>query len=175
MGAQQAWEWGVRFPERLRRLALFAGTARTTPHGTLLVEAAAESLRDRGLAAHARYWASTALSADLFRYDTWRAAGFASVDDLVERLFVDDFAGLEAEILLRQSANGGVPTSRHTQGDLAQPWAVSPPPDRVLFSHDAVFRRATARRSKSWSGSELRIVESVRGHYAWGITESDTR
>ena len=33
MGAQQAWEWGVRFPARVRRLALFAGTAQTTPHG----------------------------------------------------------------------------------------------------------------------------------------------
>ena len=32
----------------------------------------------------------------------WRDAGFASVDDLVQRLFVDDFAALDAENLLCQ-------------------------------------------------------------------------
>jgi homoserine O-acetyltransferase/O-succinyltransferase len=178
MGAQQAWEWGVRFPERVRRLALFAGTARTTQYGALLVEAAAESLRDRGLAAHARYWASTALSADLFRHDTWRAAGFVTVDDLVERLFVDDFAGLDADNLLCQLGKWRrADVSRHTQGDLrAALGRISARTFVIPFSHDAVFPAGDCKAEQELvPGGELRIVESVWGHYAWGITEAETR
>jgi homoserine O-acetyltransferase len=178
MGAQQAWEWGVRFPQRVRRLALFAGTAQTTQDGALLVEAAAESLRDRGLAAHARYWASTALSADLFRHDAWRAAGFASVDDLIERLFVDDFAGLDADNLLCQLGKWRrADVSRHTQGDLrAALGRISARTFVIPFSHDAVFPTGDCKAEQELvPGSELRIVDSVWGHYAWGITESETR
>lgn len=32
MGAQQTYEWAVRFPDMVRRAAAIAGTARTTPH-----------------------------------------------------------------------------------------------------------------------------------------------
>ena len=178
MGAQQAWEWGVRFPERVRRLALFAGTAQTTQYGALHVEAAAESLRDGGLAAHARYWASTALSADLFRHDTWRAAGFASVDELVQQLFVDDFAGLDADDLFCQLGKWRrADVSRHTQGDLhAALGRITARTFVIPFSHDAVFPAGDCKAEQELvPGSELRVVESVWGHYAWGITEAETR
>src|SRR2546427_5735126 len=44
MGAQQAYEWAVRFPAMVSRLAVFAGLARTTPANDLLVAASADAL-----------------------------------------------------------------------------------------------------------------------------------
>ena len=178
MGAQQAWEWGVRFPERVRRLALFAGTARTTPHGALVVEAAAEALRSGGLGAHARYWAATALSPELFRREAWRDAGFASVDDLVQRLFVDDFAGLDAENLLCELGKWTrADVSRHTQGDLgAALRRISARTFVIPFSHDVFFPAADCEAEQELvPGSELRLVESLWGHYAWGPNRAETR
>ena len=95
MGAQQAYEWAVRFPGMVSRLAAFAGLARTTPANDLLVAASADALRTGGTAQHARFWAATGLSAELFRTEAWRDAGFASVADLVTRLFEEDYARFE--------------------------------------------------------------------------------
>ncbi len=178
MGAQQAWEWAVRFPERVARLAAFAGTARTTPHGALAVEASAESLRTGGLDAHARFWAATALSPELFHRSGWRDAGFASVDDLVQRLFVDDFAGLDAGNLLCQLGKWArADVARHAQGDLgAALGRISARTFVIPFSHDRVFPAGDCEAEQELvPGSELRTVESVWGHYAWGITDAETR
>ena len=94
---------GCASRRRVRRLALLRG------HRADDAARRARGLSGRrgacgrgGLDAHARYWAATALSPELFRHEAWRDAGFASVDDLVQRLFVDDFAGLDAENLLCQ-------------------------------------------------------------------------
>jgi homoserine O-acetyltransferase/O-succinyltransferase len=178
MGAQQAWEWGVRLPDRVRRLALFAGTARTTPYGALVVEAAAEALRAGGLAAHARFWAATGLSAELFRLGAWRDAGYASVERLVQELFVDDFASFDPENLLCQLGKWRLAdVSRHAGGDLAA--ALGRVTARTLvvpFSHDAFFPVGDcAAEQLLVPDSELRIVESVWGHYAWGSGEAETR
>lgn len=39
MGAQQAYRWAVEEPERVRRLLAICGTARTTPHNRVFLEA----------------------------------------------------------------------------------------------------------------------------------------
>jgi len=39
MGAQQTYEWAVRYPDMVKRTAPFAGTATTTPHWYLFVRA----------------------------------------------------------------------------------------------------------------------------------------
>jgi homoserine O-acetyltransferase/O-succinyltransferase len=177
MGAQQAWEWGVRLPDRVRRLAVFAGTARTTPHGALVVEAAAEALRAGGLAAHARYWAATGLSPDLIRGGEWGKAGYASVDDLVQRLFVDDFAGLDPDDLLCQLGKWlRADVSRHTGGDLRAALArVSARTFVVPFSHDLYFPIADCEAEQRLvPDSELHVVESSWGHYAWGMAGKQT-
>ena len=176
MGAQQAYEWAVRFPGMVRRLAVFAGTARTTPANALLVAAAEEALRAGGLAQHARYWAATVLSAELFRREAWREAGFTSVEDLVRRLFEEDFAPADPETLLSQLgkwrradvAGGGDLTA--ALGRIRARTVVVP------FSHDGLFPVADCEAEQRLiPGSELRVVESPWGHYAWGMTEAETR
>jgi homoserine O-acetyltransferase len=176
MGGQQAYEWAVRFPSMVRRLAVFAGLARTTPANGLLVAAAAESLA-AGLIQHAHFWAATALSAELFRGRAWREGGFESVADLVSRLFEEDYASLDSADLGAQLAKWRrADVSRHTDGDLAAAL------DRITaraviapFSHDNWFAADDCRAEQELiAGSSFRLVDSVWGHYAWGITAAET-
>ncbi|MFM7694441.1 MAG: alpha/beta fold hydrolase, partial [Actinomycetota bacterium] len=44
MGAQQTWEWAVRYPDRVRRAAPIAGTARNTHHDFLYTQTLMDAL-----------------------------------------------------------------------------------------------------------------------------------
>ena len=44
MGAQQTYEWAVRFPDKVRRAAPIAGTAQNTPHDFLFTEMLDEAI-----------------------------------------------------------------------------------------------------------------------------------
>ena len=45
MGAQQTYEWAVRYPEMVKRAAPIAGTAKVTPHDRLFIDAHMEAIR----------------------------------------------------------------------------------------------------------------------------------
>ena len=47
MGAQQTYEWAVRFPDKVLRAAPIAGTAQNTPHDFLFTEALSEQISVR--------------------------------------------------------------------------------------------------------------------------------
>jgi homoserine O-acetyltransferase/O-succinyltransferase len=177
MGAHQAYEWAVHFPACVRRLAVFAGLARTTPMNDLLVAASTEALRSGGARQHAHFWAATGLSAELFRREAWRGAGFESVEDLVTRLFEEDYERLEASDLLCQLAKWRLAdVSRHAGGDLAAALGrISARTVVAAFSHDAWFPVADCEAEQRLiDGSEFRVIESVWGHYAWGMTTAET-
>jgi homoserine O-acetyltransferase/O-succinyltransferase len=177
MGAQQAYEWAVRFPGAVRRLAVFAGLARTTPANDLLVAVSAEALQTGGTRQHAHYWAATGLSAELFRKEGWRGAGFESLEDLVTRLFEDDYGRFAvADLLCQLGKWRRADISRHTGGNLgAALGRISARTVVAAFSHDAWFPVADCEvEQRLIAGSELRVVESLWGHYAWGITQAET-
>src|SRR5664279_3024605 len=44
MGAQQVYEWAVRFPDKVRRAAPIAGTAKLTPHNAIFVDSFIEAI-----------------------------------------------------------------------------------------------------------------------------------
>ncbi|MGH2871659.1 MAG: alpha/beta fold hydrolase [Solirubrobacteraceae bacterium] len=176
MGAQQAYEWAVRYPEVVERLATFAGLARTTPANDLLVAAAAEALRSGGTAQHARFWAATGLSSELFRREAWREAGFGSVCDLVTRLFEQDLALRHPADLLAQLGKWRrADVSRHTGGDLGTALgAISARTAVNAFSHDGWFPATDCRIEQELiRGSTFRLIDSPWGHYAWGITPAE--
>jgi homoserine O-acetyltransferase len=173
MGAQQAYEWAVRHPRLVDRLAAIAGTARTTPHNALCVLLAEEALRAGGPELHARAWAPLGLSGALFRSEGWRDAGFSSVDDLVQRLFVDDFAPMDAGNLLCQCRKWrDADVSRHADGDLGAALArITATTFVIPFSTDLLFPVADCEAERQLiPGAELRVVESPWGHFAFEMT-----
>ena len=177
MGAQQAYEWAVRYPEMVGRLATFAGLARTTPANDLLVAAGAQALASGGPKQHAHFWAATGLSAELFRHETWREAGFDSVGDLVTRLFEDDFAAIAPADLLAQLAKWRrADVARQMDGDLVTALrGITARTVVTAFSHDNWFPQADCRAEQQLiAGSSFALVQSTWGHYAWGITAAET-
>jgi len=177
MGAQQAYEWAVRFPAMVHRLAVFAGLGRTTPANDLLVAAAAEALTAGGTEQHAHFWAATGLSAELFRREAWRQAGFTSVADLVTRLFVEDFSTCDpSDLLIQLGKWRRADIARHTGGDLAAALRrISARAVVAAFSHDNVFPAEDCRAEQELiAGSSFEVIESLWGHYAWGMTARET-
>lgn len=99
MGAQQTYEWAVRFPDMVLRAAPIAGTARATAHNRLLVETFQDAITSdpqweggwyadahhvhRGLRRHARLFAASGFTAKLYNSEGWRGLGFSSPEDFV--------------------------------------------------------------------------------------------
>jgi homoserine O-acetyltransferase len=174
MGAQQAYEWAVVFPERVERLATIAGTARTTAANRLQVRLAEEALAAGGLRLHAHVWATLGLSAELYRSEAWAEAGFTSVDDLVGRLFEDDFGAQHPGNLASMCRKWiRADVSRHTGGDLAAALGrISARTCVLAFSHDQLFPVADCEtEARLVAGAELHVIESPWGHWAFEMTE----
>lgn len=125
MGAQQAYEWAVRYPDRVRRLATIGGTARTGSYAALLVDALAATLasgaRSDALALHARLWSVLGVSEEVYRHEAWRGAGFGSQREFIRLVFDDEFATADPSDLICQlrkwQAND---VARLAGGDLAR-------------------------------------------------------
>lgn len=92
MGAQQAYHWAVAEPARVARLLTLCGTARTTPHNRVFLEALLAALAAdprhgtgarpvAGLRAMGRIYAGWAYSQPWLKAERFREMGFASLDD----------------------------------------------------------------------------------------------
>ncbi|MFN8188368.1 MAG: alpha/beta fold hydrolase [Gaiellales bacterium] len=191
MGAQQAYEWAVRYPDMVERLAAVAGTAKTTAHNAIVVGLAEDAIRSdqawqlghyqeasavrAGLRLHAHVWSATGLSPELYRTEGWREAGFESLEDLVRRLFEDDFAPMDPNNLLAMCWKWRhADVSRHTDGDLAAALGRISAKTRVMpFATDMLFTVDDCSAEQQLiPGSELRVIESLWGHYSWEATEA---
>ena len=100
MGAEQTYEWAVRYPEMVKRALPFAGTAKTTPHDYLWVRAHENALKSDpawnngfyadqadvhvGLRRHAELWSVMGLCPEFYSTEAWRGVGFTSLEDGLE-------------------------------------------------------------------------------------------
>ena len=98
MGAQQSYRWAVEEPDRVSNLVTICGTARTTPHNRVFLEALLAALEadpkygtdappKAGLRAVGRIYAGWAYSQPWLKREAFRETaygGFASVDDWLE-------------------------------------------------------------------------------------------
>jgi len=183
MGAQQVYEWAVRFPEKVRRAAPIAGTAKTTPHDFLYVAALADAITSdpawdggwyreahavrEGLRRHSRLWALMGLSAGLLKTEFWRAIGFSSLDDFLLNFLDATFLPMDPNDLLCMARKWqDADVSRHTRGDLATALGGIKAKTMVMpISSDMFFVTADcAAEQMLIPGSELRMLETQWGH-----------
>jgi homoserine O-acetyltransferase len=87
MGAQQAFQWAVSYPDFMSRIVATSGTAKTYPHGIVRLEGQIAALmadpafRDgdyttpprKGLEAFGMVWAAWLYSQEWWRRELWRA------------------------------------------------------------------------------------------------------
>jgi len=184
MGAQQTYEWAVRFPDRVKRAAPIAGTARATTHNKFLVQTFIDAITGdpafdegwfapgavhRGLRRHARIFAASGFTPQLFNNEGWRGLGFTTVDDFATGFVENHFLPQDPNnlILLAQKWQRG-DVARHTNGDLAaalarikaKTFVIAIDEDGFFPIHDIVAEQ------KLIANSLLKRVSSTWGHLA---------
>ena len=136
MGAQQTYEWAVRFPDKVLRAAPIAGTAQNTPHDFLYTQALMDAITSdpgwtggeyksnadvvAGLKRHAGIWAVMGFSTEFWKQEVWRALEFESKEAFLEGFLEPYFPAMDPNDLLCMAwkwQRGDV--ARHTGGDLA--------------------------------------------------------
>ncbi len=183
MGAQQTYEWAVRFPDKVKRAAPIAGTAKNTPHDFLYTETLVETITcdpgfaggeyaagtdvAAGLARHAKLWSAMGFSTEFFKTEHWRGVGFESREAFQTGLMEAYFGVMDPNDLLTMAwkwQRGDV--SRHTGGDLAAALGRITAKTFVMpISEDMFFPvRDCAAEQALIANSELRVVDSVSGH-----------
>jgi homoserine O-acetyltransferase/O-succinyltransferase len=183
MGAQQTYEWAVRYPDMVKRAAAIAGTAKNTPHDFLYTQTLIDAItsdpawRDgwyqsheevrAGLARHAGLWAVMGLSTEFFKQEVWRGLGFSSVPDFMTNFLEAYFCAMDPNALLTMAwkwQRGDV--SRHTGGDLKKALGRITAKTFVMPIDEDMFfpPRDCQTEQKLIKGSEFRLLKSVCGH-----------
>lgn len=183
MGAQQTYEWAVRFPDQVRRAAPIAGTAQNTPHDFLFTKALVEAITsdpgwtdgeykshtavEGGLKRHAGIWAVLGLSTEFWKQEVWRGLEFTSKEQFLTEFLEPYFTVMDPNDLLCQAwkwQRGDV--ARHTGGDLAAALGRITAKTFVLpIDEDMFFPPRDCRPEQEMiAGSELRVIEDVGGH-----------
>src|ERR1700674_1523049 len=185
MGAEQTYEWAVRYPDMVKRAAPFAGTAKTTPHDYLWVTAHEDALKSdpnfnngfyedsrachAGLRLHSQLWGVMGLCQEFYKQEAWREVGFSSLQDFQHGFWDAYFLPMDPNNLIcmgwkwRHGAG-----SRHTNGDLKAALGRIRARTYVMpFSNDMFFPVADcAEEQKMIRNSELRVINSLWAHFA---------
>ena len=185
MGAQQTYEWAVRYPDMVRRAAPIAGTAKNTAHDFLFTETLVEAITSdpgfnggwyatpadvrAGLNRHAKMWAVMGWSTEFYAQGRMAALGFSSPDDFIVNFMNGYFGPMDPNDLLCMAwkwQRGDV--SRLTGGDLKAALGRIKAKTFVMpVSHDMFFPPGDCEREqKLIPGSELRVLKSIDGHLA---------
>lgn len=183
MGAQQTFEWAVRYPTLVQRAAPIAGTAQNTAHDFLYTQSLMDAITSdpgfrlgwydshtevhAGLTRHALLWAVMGLSSEFFKQERWRPLGFSSVPDFMTNFLEAYFTAMDPNDLLCQAwkwQRGDV--SRHTGGDLKKALARITAKTFVMPIDEDMFfpPRDCRHEQKMIKGSEFRVLNSVCGH-----------
>ena len=184
MGAEQTYEWAVRYPQMVDRAAAIAGTARTTAHTALFAQTLMDAITSDpswdggrytagavqdGLRRHAHLWAVMGASPGMYTREMWRGLGFESVQGFLEGLLEASFLPLDPNALLVQGRKWRhADVSLHFGGDLAAALGRITARTMVMpVSTDMFFTVADcAAEQRLIPGSKLRVLESDWGHLA---------
>jgi homoserine O-acetyltransferase len=104
MGAQQAFQWAVSYPDFADRIVVTSGTAKTYPHGVMRLEGQIAALTaddafkggdysappTKGLSAFAAVWGGWLYSQEWWRRDLWKTMAWA--DTTLEKS-IENFRG----------------------------------------------------------------------------------
>lgn len=185
MGAQQTYEWAVRYPETVKRAAPIAGTAKNTEHDFLFTETLVDAITAdpgfnggfygspedvrAGLLRHAKMWAVMGWSTEFFKEARHRKLGFSSMDDFIVNFMSAYFAPMDPNDLLCMAwkwQRGDV--SRHTGGDLRAALGRIRAKTFVMpMSTDMFFPVSDCQAEwRLVPDAEFRPVKTVDGHLA---------
>jgi len=184
MGAQQTYEWAVRFPEMVKRAAPIAGTAKNTVHDFLFTDTLMEAITSDpgwndgnytshtevadGLKRHANIWAVMGLSTEFYEQEKWQLFDVDTVEAFREEFLQPLFQSMDPNNLLTMAwkwQRGDV--SRMTNGSLKEALGRIKAKVFVMpIDEDMFFPPRDCRsEQKLIANSELRIIHSIAGHF----------
>jgi homoserine O-acetyltransferase/O-succinyltransferase len=183
MGAQQTWEWAVRYPDMVKRAAPIAGRARNTPHNFLFLETLKYALIsdpawnngaytqsdevERGLRHHADLWSVMGFSIGFFQQERYKNLGFSTLEDFRVGFTQGYFLPMDPNNLLCMAwkwQQGDV--SRLTNGDLAAALGrIRAKVFVMAIDEDMLFPPSDCEADhKLTPNSEFRVIHSYAGH-----------
>ena len=191
MGAQQTYEWAVRYPDQVLRAAPIAGTAQITPHDVLFTQTLMDAITSDpgfaggeytsheqvadGLRRHADIWTLLGLSTEFWKTEFWRGivieeTRFTSLQEFLDGFVRPVFLAMDPNALLTMGwkwQHGDV--ARHTDGDLAAALGRITATTFVMPIDEDMFfpPRDCAAEQALVANSELRTLHTVAGH--WGL------
>ncbi|MDN3670718.1 alpha/beta fold hydrolase [Echinicola jeungdonensis] len=192
MGAQQTWEWAVRYPDMVKRAVPIAGRARNTRHNFLFIETLKYALMSdpnwnegnytdsnlvsRGLKHHADLWSVMGFSIEFYKQELYKNLGFSSLEEFRVGFTQGYFLPMDPNNLLCMAwkwQKGDV--SRITNGDLSA--ALGRIKSKVLIlaiDGDMLYPPSDCEADQKLTpNSEMRIIHSYAGHLGlFGIEPS---
>ena len=180
MGAEQTYEWAVRFPDMVKRALPFAGQPRPRRTTIFSFRSHEDTLEIRSCmgqwilqASVRRACRPTTARADLvgdgslpgfYNKEAWREVGFTSLEKLLHRFWEAYFASMDPNNLIWMGwkwRHGDV--SLHTGGDLAAALGrIKAKTYVVPFSRDMFFPPADCEaEQKLIPNSKFRVVDSL--------------
>lgn len=192
-GGQQAYEWAARFGDMVPRAAAFAAGARTPVHTQIAIDTVLELLRSdpafaggfyrdpadvrTGLARLAVVFSLTGFTSEWYRFEEWRALGYASADDFRQGFVRGRFSGMDPNDLVSQATKWrAFDITPHGNGSLyAALGRIRTHFFVVPFSGDGLVPvDDQADEAGHLPLGELRVVDTPAGHFAMtGLREQD--
>lgn len=193
MGAQQAYHWAVLHPERVRRVAVLCGTARTSEHNVVFLRSLEAALQadpawdgtrflatpERGVRAFARIYASWAASQAFYREGLYRRLGYSDLEDYLVRAWEANYRRrhpLDLLAMLRTWIASDVSANPRHGGNLPQ--ALGSIRARVLVLPSATDLYFTpedcAADAAAIAGARLLEIPSIWGHRAGNPYQNPT-
>jgi homoserine O-acetyltransferase len=186
VGGLQTYEWAVRYPDMVARMASIAGAPKPSPWTRLWLKTVTEepftadpAWRDgfyadkadlQGAARRVGHAAALTLAPDTFYRDgqeMWRPLGFASTDDFVVRFWENFWLSLEPGDVVAQArkARAADPAAG---GDIAEALGrITAATAVVAFTGDHMFQPAECRLdAERIPGAQYHEVDSAYGHLA---------
>ena len=192
MGAQQTYEWAVRYPDMVARAAPLAGTARTSDHSRLFGSTLADALTGDPAFKGGDYAASEDVSAglkrvaglmavsgwcdDFYRARLWKTLNFASVDEFLVNFMQGFFGPMDPNVLICEARKWQAhDVSRPHGGDL--PAALGRIKAKVMImpiENDLMFPTPGCEDDRKLiAGAQLRVIKSRCGHLGLFAIEPD--
>lgn len=183
MGAQQTYEWAVRYPDFVKRAAPIAGTAKNSEHDYIFTETLVEAITSDpafnsggyeesnhvsvGLKRHAKLWTVMGWSTSFFRENRYKALGFENTRHFINDFMTTYFSEMDPNNLLTMAykwQQGDV--SLNTNGDLNSALRKITSKVYVMpISHDMFFTcEDCLAEQKHIKNSQLKILDSIDGH-----------
>lgn len=185
MGAAQSYEWAVRHPKMVKRIAPIAGTAKCTPHDLLYTNVVADAIKSdpawaggyyaepnavhAGLRRHARIFAMMGLCTEFYKQECWKGAGFTSLEDFLTGFWENWFLPMDPNNLLCmlskwQRGDAGL----NAGGDLKKALGkITAKTTVIAFEEDMFVPVRDCRFEQEMiKGSKLTVIPSMWGHFA---------